>query len=41
MFWAVFNDFPCTGALGGSGDVEDAGLDATGAEATPVRVCQA
>jgi hypothetical protein len=41
MFGAVFNDLPRTIALGRSGDVEDAGLDATGAEAAPVRVRQA
>ena len=31
VFGAVFDDFPRAIALGGSGDVEDAGFDATGA----------
>jgi hypothetical protein len=41
MFGAVFDDFASAVALGGGGDVEDAGLDATGAEAAPVRMRQA
>ena len=41
MFRAVLDDLPCASALGGGGDVEDAGLDATRAEAAPVRLGQA
>ena len=41
MFGAVLDDLSRAVALGGSGDVEDASLDATGAEGTPVRVRQA
>ena len=40
MFGAALDDLPRTIALGRSGDVEDASLDATGAEAAPVRVRQ-
>jgi hypothetical protein len=41
MFGAAFDDLARAVALGCSGDVEDAGLDATGAEGAPVRVRQA
>ncbi|HYI96111.1 MAG TPA: hypothetical protein VEX68_21385 [Bryobacteraceae bacterium] len=41
MFGAFFDDFSGASALGGGGDVEDAGLDATRTEAAPVRVGQA
>jgi hypothetical protein len=38
---AVFDDLLGAGALGGGGDVEDAGFYATGSEAAPVRLGQA
>ncbi len=40
MFRAILDDLPCESALGGSGDVEDAGLDATGTESAPVGLGQ-
>ena len=41
MFRAVLDELARERALGGGGDVEDAGLDATGTEAAPVRLGQA
>jgi hypothetical protein len=41
VFGAVLDDLLRAFALGRSGDVEDAGLDATGTESAPVRVRQA
>ena len=41
IFRAVLDHALCAGALAGGGDVEDAGFDATGAEATPVPLGQA
>ncbi len=41
IFRAVFDDFPGESALGAGGDVEYAGLDATGTETSPVGLCQA
>ncbi len=40
MSGAVLDDLPRTSALSRSGDVQDASLDATGAEAAPVRLRQ-
>ena len=41
MFGAVLDELARAIALSGGGDVEDAGLDATRAEAAPVRLSQA
>ena len=41
MFRAILDDVPCEGSLSGSGDVEDAGLDATATETAPVGLGQA
>jgi hypothetical protein len=41
MFGAVLDDLLRAVAFGRSGDVENASLDPTGAEAAPVRVRQA
>ncbi|HYI96736.1 MAG TPA: hypothetical protein VEX68_24560 [Bryobacteraceae bacterium] len=38
MFRATLDDLSGVGALGGSGDVEDAGLNATRTETAPVRL---
>ena len=40
MFRAIFDDFPGESALGGSGDVEYAGLHATRTETAPVGLGQ-
>ena len=41
VFRAVLDDVPRTSTLAGSGDVEDAGLDATRPEASPVGLGEA
>jgi hypothetical protein len=41
MLGAVLDEVARFVALGRGGDAEDAGLDATRAEAAPVRLCQA
>ena len=41
MFRTIFDKLSCESTLCGSGDVEDAGLDATGTETAPVGLGQA